>query len=167
MHNLSTDRHVRFATQTQIRHYDSQATTPLITFNSGADDHYLSETDCLTAGLPILRPSSRQVGIANGSTSKARYISRLPFPQLSTNAALTDSFDDFPQSLMSVGKTCDDGTVAIFTQSGVTVHKDTDVLITCQGKPLLIGARDAHGRYRIPLTQHKGCWQPWHPSKKT
>eukprot|EP00804_Cyclotella_cryptica_P025451 CCRYP_017210-RA/>CCRYP_017210-RA protein AED:0.40 eAED:0.40 QI:0/-1/0/1/-1/0/1/0/255 len=44
---------------------------------------------------------------------------------------------------MSVGKTCDDGTIAIFTQSGVTVHKDTDVLITCQGEPLLIGARDA------------------------
>ena len=79
---------------------------------------------------------------------------------------LADSFDDFPQSLMSVGKTCDDGTVAIFTQSGVTVHKDTDVLITCQGEPLLIGARDAHGRYRIPLTQHKGRWQPRRPSKK-
>jgi hypothetical protein len=67
---------------------------------------------------------------------------------------------------MSVGKTCDDGTIAIFTQSGVTVHKDTDVLITCQGEPLLIGARDAHGRYRIPLTQHKGQWQPRRPSKK-
>eukprot|EP00804_Cyclotella_cryptica_P002562 CCRYP_010395-RA/>CCRYP_010395-RA protein AED:0.41 eAED:0.41 QI:0/-1/0/1/-1/0/1/0/255 len=67
---------------------------------------------------------------------------------------------------MSVGKTCDDGTIAIFTQSGVTVHKDTDVLITCQGEPLLIGARDAQGRYRIPLTQHKGRWQPRRPSKK-
>eukprot|EP00804_Cyclotella_cryptica_P010817 CCRYP_008749-RA/>CCRYP_008749-RA protein AED:0.21 eAED:0.21 QI:0/0/0/1/1/1/3/0/823 len=166
MNNLSTDRHIRFASHTQIRHYDSQATTPLITFDSGADGHYLSETDRLTVGLPILRPSSRQVGVANGGTSKARYVSRLPFTQLSTNAALADSFDDFPQSLMSVGKTCDDGTVAIFTQSGVTVHKDTDMLITCQGEPLLIGAHDAHGRYRIPLTQHKGRWQPRHPSKK-
>jgi hypothetical protein len=67
---------------------------------------------------------------------------------------------------MSIGKTCDDGTVAIFTQSGVTIIKDTDVLITCQGEPLLIGARDAHGRYRIPLTQHKRRWQSRRPSKK-
>eukprot|EP00804_Cyclotella_cryptica_P021145 CCRYP_001466-RA/>CCRYP_001466-RA protein AED:0.26 eAED:0.26 QI:0/0/0/1/0/0.25/4/0/985 len=151
LNNLSNDRHVRFAAHTQIRHYDSQATTPLITFDSGADSHYLSETDRLAAGLPILRPSSRQVGVANGNTSTARYVSQLPFPQRSPNAVLADSFVDFPQSLMSAGKTCDDGTIAIFTQSGVTVHKDTDVLITCQGESLLIGARDAHGRYRIPL----------------
>eukprot|EP00804_Cyclotella_cryptica_P006028 CCRYP_000265-RA/>CCRYP_000265-RA protein AED:0.41 eAED:0.41 QI:0/-1/0/1/-1/1/1/0/253 len=155
MNNLSTDRHVHFASHTQIQHYDLQATTPLITFDSGADSHYLSKTDRLAARLPIPRPSSQQVGIANGSTSMTRYVSRLPFPQLSPNAAFADSFDDFPQSLMSIGKTCDDGTVAIFTQSGVTVHKDTDVLITCQGKPLLIGACNAHGRYHIPLAQHK------------
>eukprot|EP00804_Cyclotella_cryptica_P013550 CCRYP_012907-RA/>CCRYP_012907-RA protein AED:0.59 eAED:0.66 QI:0/0/0/1/1/1/2/0/788 len=155
MHNFSTDRHVCFTSKTQVRHYDPQATTPLITFDSSADGHYLSETDRLTAGLPILGPSSRQVGIANGGTSKARYISCLPFPQLSTNAALADSFDDFPQSLMSVGKT-----------TGVTVHKDTDVLITCRGEPLLIGACDEHGCYRIPLAQHKGHWQPWCSSKK-
>eukprot|EP00804_Cyclotella_cryptica_P009066 CCRYP_003160-RA/>CCRYP_003160-RA protein AED:0.47 eAED:0.47 QI:0/-1/0/1/-1/1/1/0/151 len=144
MNNLSTDRHVRFASHTQIRHYDLQATTPLITFDFGADGHYLNETDRHTAGLPILRPSSRQVGVANGSTSKARYTSRLPCPQLSPNAALADLFDDFPQSLMSVGKTCNDGTIAIFSQSGVTVHKDTDMLIICHGKPLLISARDTH-----------------------
>eukprot|EP00804_Cyclotella_cryptica_P030326 CCRYP_011862-RA/>CCRYP_011862-RA protein AED:0.33 eAED:0.33 QI:0/0/0/1/0.66/0.75/4/0/887 len=166
LNNLFTNRHVRFAAHTQIRHFDSQATTPLITFDSGADSHYLSKTDRLAVGLPILRSSTRQVGVANGSTSTAKYVSQLPFPQLSPNAVLADSFVDFPQSLMSVGKTCDDGTVAIFTQSGVTVHKDADVLITCQGKPLLIGARDAHGRYRIPLTQHKGWWQPQRPSKK-
>eukprot|EP00804_Cyclotella_cryptica_P007549 CCRYP_010638-RA/>CCRYP_010638-RA protein AED:0.05 eAED:0.05 QI:0/0/0/1/1/1/3/0/1237 len=166
LNNLSTNRHVRFAAHPQIRHFDSQATTPLITFDSGANSHYLSETDRLAAGLPILRSSTRQVGVANGSTSKAKYISHLPFPQLSPNAVLADSFVDFPQSLMSVGKTCDDGTVVIFTQSGVTVNKDTDVLITCQCEPLLIGARDAHGRYRIPLTQHKGWWQPQRPSKK-
>jgi hypothetical protein len=45
LNNLSTTRHVRFAAHPQIRHFDSQATTPLITFDSGADSHYLSETD--------------------------------------------------------------------------------------------------------------------------
>jgi hypothetical protein len=88
LNNLSNDRHVRFASRTQIHHYNSHATTPLITFDSGADSHYLSETDRLVAGLPILRPSSRQVGVTNGSTSTARYISQLPFPQLSPNAVL-------------------------------------------------------------------------------
>ena len=138
----------------------------MITFDSGADGHYLSETNRITVGLPILWPSNKQVGVANGGTSKARHVSHLPFPQLSTNAALADSFDDFPQSLMSVRKTCDEGTIAIFMHAGVTVHKEQDVLLTCRGKPLLIGARDEHGRYRIPLVQHKGHWQPRHPSKK-
>eukprot|EP00804_Cyclotella_cryptica_P020584 CCRYP_003431-RA/>CCRYP_003431-RA protein AED:0.33 eAED:0.38 QI:0/0/0/1/1/1/3/0/626 len=99
---LSTTRHVRFAAHPQIRHFDSKATTPLITFDSGADSHYLSETDRLAAGLPILRSSTRRVGAANGSTSTATYASQLPFPQLSPNAVLADSFADFPQSLMSV-----------------------------------------------------------------
>eukprot|EP00804_Cyclotella_cryptica_P004502 CCRYP_017632-RA/>CCRYP_017632-RA protein AED:0.12 eAED:0.12 QI:0/-1/0/1/-1/1/1/0/259 len=67
---------------------------------------------------------------------------------------------------MSVGKTADDGTVSIFTKDCITVHKKTDVLITCHGKPLLIGVRDEHGRYRIPLIQHHGQWQPQTPSKK-
>eukprot|EP00804_Cyclotella_cryptica_P029885 CCRYP_010794-RA/>CCRYP_010794-RA protein AED:0.38 eAED:0.53 QI:0/0/0/1/0/0.2/5/0/538 len=74
--------------------------------------------------------------------------------------------EDFPTSLMSVGKTADDGTVSIYTKDGVTIHKETHVLITCHGKPLLIGVRDKHGRYRIPLIQHGGQWQPRTPSKK-
>eukprot|EP00804_Cyclotella_cryptica_P010028 CCRYP_015424-RA/>CCRYP_015424-RA protein AED:0.42 eAED:0.42 QI:0/0/0/1/0/0/2/0/193 len=60
----------------------------------------------------------------------------------------------------------DDGTVSIFTKDGVTLHKETDVLITCHGKPLLTEVRDEHGRYRIPLIQHLGQWQPQTPSKK-
>jgi hypothetical protein len=67
---------------------------------------------------------------------------------------------------MSVGKIADDGNVSIFTKDGVTVHDEQDVLITCQGEPLFIGVRDQHGRYRIPLTQHCGQWQPRKLSKK-
>jgi hypothetical protein len=67
---------------------------------------------------------------------------------------------------MSVGKTADDGTISIFTKDGVTVHKEQDVLITCKGEPILIGVRDERGRYRIPLLQQKGQWQPRKPSKK-
>jgi hypothetical protein len=37
--------------------------------------------------------------------------------------------------------------------------------VTCKGAPLLIGVRDEHGRYRVPLIQNKGNWQPRTPSK--
>ena len=66
---------------------------------------------------------------------------------------------------MSVGKTEDDGTISIFTKTGVTVHKETDVLIRCKNAPIFIGVRDEHGRYRIPLIQKRGQWQPETPSK--
>ena len=45
-------------------------------------------------------------------------------------------------SLMSVGKTADDGNVSIFTKKDVKLYKEEDVLITCRGKPILIGIRD-------------------------
>ncbi len=54
---------------------------------------------------------------------------------------------------MSVGKTADDGTISIFTKDGVTIHNETDVLITCKGEPKLIGVRNEQERYRIPLIQ--------------
>ncbi len=67
---------------------------------------------------------------------------------------------------MSVGKTANDGTISIFTKDGVTVHKETDVLITCKGEQLLIAVRDEQGRYQIPLIQRWGQWQPQQPSKQ-
>jgi hypothetical protein len=50
-----------------------------------------------------------------------------------------DTFQGFPNSLMSVGNTADDGTVSVFTKEGVNVFKDEDMLITCKGEPILIG----------------------------
>ena len=95
----------------------------------------------------------QHVGVANGGTSKGKFVTKLPFPGLSQHAAGEDTFDNFSSSLLSVGKTSDDGNLSIFTKDGVTVHKDKDVLITCRGKPILIRKRDEHGRYRIPLLQ--------------
>ena len=54
-----------------------------------------------------------------------------------------------------VGKTADDGNISIFTKDGVTVHKETDVFITCRGKPILVGKQDSRGRYLIPLLQQR------------
>ena len=39
-------------------------------------------------------------------------------------------------------------------------------MITCRGEPILIGTRDERGRYRIPLQQRRGQWQPRRPSKR-
>jgi len=118
----------------------------MLKYDSGADGHYLSKNDHISAGLPIMRPSTKQVGVANGGTSIGKHATIVPFPNLSLTASAVDSFDDFPTSLMSVGKTTDDGMVSIFTKDGITVLKETPVLITCHGKPFLIGVRDKHGR---------------------
>ena len=117
-------------------------------------------------GLPILRISSKQVGVANGGTSKGKYVTQLPFQQLSRKAAEADTFDDFPTSLLRVGKLADNGNVSIFTKDGVSFYKDEDVLITCKGDAILIGKRDERGQYRIPLVQHRGQWQPRRPTKR-
>jgi hypothetical protein len=51
-------------------------------------------------------------------------------------------FQDFLMSLMSMGKTSDDGTISVFTKTGVTVFKEEDVLVACKGKPILVGVQD-------------------------
>jgi hypothetical protein len=85
---------------------------------------------------------------------------------LSAQARTADTFQEFPTLLMSIGKVADDGNVSIFTKDGLTINDEQDALITCQGEPLFIGVRDQHGRHCIPLTQHRGQWQPRKPSKK-
>ncbi len=106
------------------------------------------------------------MAVANGETCKAKFVTHLPFHTLSTSAKQASTFTEFPHSLMSMGKTADDGMISIFTKDGVMVHKEQDVLITCKGKPILIGVCDDLGQYPIPLVQQHGQWQPWHPSKK-
>ncbi len=137
-----------------------------MTYDSGANGHYISEKDHRKAGLPIIRKSTRWVGVANGGVSQAKFVTQLPFKDLSAQATQADTFQDFPSSLMSVGKTANDGTISIFTKDGVTVHKETDILITCKGEPIFIGVRDEQGRYQILLIQQQGQWQPWRPSKQ-
>jgi hypothetical protein len=51
-----------------------------------------------------------------------------------------DTFQDqdFPTSLISIGKTANDHTISVFTKVGINVFKEEDVLITCKGEPILI-----------------------------
>ena len=167
LHKIIASRpHVHFAPNDQLCtfHEANQAIT--VTYDSGADGHYISERDRAQARLPILRRSHRYVGVANGDTCRGTNVTALPITQLPDQAVEADTFEDFPHSLMSVGKTSDAGTISIFTKDGIMVHKEEDVLITCKGEPILIGARDERGRYCIPLIQHRGQLQPRAPSKK-
>ena len=85
------------------------------------------------------------MNVANGKTCKAKFVTQLPFQTMYTSARTANTFTEFPHSLMSVGKTADNRMISIFTKSGVTVHKEHDVLIRMKGKPILIGVRDNHG----------------------
>ena len=98
----------------------------------------MSEADRIRMELPIFWSSYKCVAVANGGTSEGKYVTLLPFPQLSTATAEADTFEQSPLSLMSVGNTSDDGNVSIFTDEKVQVYKEADVLITCRGKPILI-----------------------------
>ena len=64
-------------------------------------------------------------------------------------------------------KTSDDVNVSIFTHEKVQVYNEADVLITCRGKPILVGRQEECGRYRIPLMQTRGHWQPQTPTKRS
>ena len=89
------------------------------------------------------------------------------FPTTVKISAESDTFEEFPSSLMSIGKTSNDGNLSIFTYEKVQVYKEADVIITYRGKPILIRKWDERGRYRIPLMQTRGHWRPRTPTKKS
>ena len=68
----------------------------MITYDSGAYNHYMSEADRIKLKLPILRPSHKLVAVANGGTSEGKYVTWLSFPRLSTISADADTFEEFP-----------------------------------------------------------------------
>ncbi|KAL7439594.1 hypothetical protein ACHAXM_007602 [Skeletonema potamos] len=136
--------------------------------DSAADDHFVTEEDRIALNLPILGPSMKRVAVANGGIEQGKYQTILPLPNLPPEARLGDSFDSFSNSLISVGRLAGAGTTSIFTKTGVEVHKDEDVLILVSGKPLLVGKRDEHGRYKIPLLPTRdGTCAPKVPTRRT
>ena len=124
-------------------------------YNSGANGHYSTEELRKEAKLKILRRSTKRVLVADRHVNQGEHEIDLPFDGLSTSARKGDTFNQFTESLMSVGKVNDDGNISIFTQDDVTVYKEEDVLITCKGKPILVGIRDDKDQYRIPLDQRQ------------
>ena len=78
---------VRFACKPKIVTFRKEEEATMVTYDSGADGHYFSKTDRKRAGLPILRHSTKPVGLDNDGTSSGKYITRLPFPKRSQKAA--------------------------------------------------------------------------------
>ena len=117
------NQQVRFMHKPTVARFQKKEEPIMITYDAGADNHYMSESDRIGLGLQILIPWHKRVAVANGGTSKVKYDTRLPFPQLSTATAEADTFEAFPSSLVSVGNTSNDGNVTIFTDEKVQVYK--------------------------------------------
>jgi hypothetical protein len=101
-----------FAGQAMVAEYIKRGAAILATYNSGTDGHYISKDNQKKLGLSILRISAKKVGTADGNTCNGKYVTALPFPQLSKMATAADTFNDFPTLLMSVGKMADNGNLS-------------------------------------------------------
>ena len=84
--------HVKLKSKTAIVTYKQHNNKPIITYYSGAYGHYLSKQDRAKLGLPALIISDKKVGVANGGACNGKYVTSLPFPQLSIKAADVDTF---------------------------------------------------------------------------
>ena len=60
-----------------ISTYKQHDNKPMVTYDSGADGHYLSKQDRTKLGLPILRIPDKKVGVSNGGTCNGKYVTSL------------------------------------------------------------------------------------------
>ncbi len=146
---------------------ESKSSTVYASYDSAADGHYTTEVDRAILNMPILRPSSKRVAVANGGVETGINRTVLPLPDsIPFKTREGDSFSSFTNTLISVGRMADAGFTSIFNKDGVQVVKDEDVLLTLKGKPVMIGIRDNNGRFKIPLVAHKnGVYKPRIPTK--
>ncbi len=82
--------------QALVSEYIKGEAAVLVTYDSGADRHYISEDHWKKLGPLFLRISARKVGVANADTCKGKYVTALPFSQLSKKATEADTFKDVP-----------------------------------------------------------------------
>ena len=90
------NQQVIFAPKPTLTRFHKKEEPIMITYDSGADNHHMNESDRFGLGLTILRPSHQREAVVNSSTSSGKYVTSLPFPQLSTATAESDMFEEFP-----------------------------------------------------------------------
>ena len=73
-------KHVKLRSKPSIDTYQQHNNTPMLTYDSGADGHYLSKQDRTKLGLPILIVSDKKVGVAYGGACNGEYVTTLPLP---------------------------------------------------------------------------------------
>ena len=56
---ISNNKHVRFAKHNKVHLFSNTETPIMVTYDSGADSHYINKKDHHKAGLPIIRKSTR------------------------------------------------------------------------------------------------------------
>ena len=95
MKSINKTKQVRFKPQHTVSLIKDNSVV-MITYDSGADGHYISEKDRKAAGLPILRPSTKRVMVANVEKSKGQHVTSLPFLLLSSKAKQADTFNNVP-----------------------------------------------------------------------
>ena len=99
VHNFTNNnQQVRFQRTPTVSCFHNEKEPIMITYDSGTDNHYVSEADWIKLKSPILRPSHKRVAVANGSTSEGKYVTRTPFPQLSAISSEADTFEEFSES---------------------------------------------------------------------
>ncbi len=69
---INKNKHVSFATHNSVHQYINNGQPTMVTYDYGANRHYISKKDWRQACLPILWTLTRKVGVANGGTSKAK-----------------------------------------------------------------------------------------------
>ena len=73
-------KRVRFAPKITIAESQSNSATIIVTYDSGADDNYMSKANRAKAHMPILQKLTKRVNVANGGTSTKLNVTPLPIP---------------------------------------------------------------------------------------
>ena len=89
-------KNVQFRRNPTIATYYHDDDATMLTYKSGANRHYLIKKDRKKIGLPILRVSAKKLGLANAGACNSKYVTKIPFPQISNKAAEADTFKEFP-----------------------------------------------------------------------
>ncbi len=70
---ISNNKHIRFAKHNKVHLFSNAETPIMVTYDLGADGHYISKKDRRKVGLSIIRKSTRWVGVANGGVSQQNF----------------------------------------------------------------------------------------------
>ncbi|KAL7481420.1 LOW QUALITY PROTEIN: hypothetical protein ACHAW6_007143, partial [Cyclotella cf. meneghiniana] len=101
---VSNNMHVCFIAQHSVQTIPTHAQpTVWLTYDSGANGHYLSKCDHTIAKLPILCASSKHA-LPTAAAALPPTSPNSAFGALSISAAQAISFDNFPTSLISASK---------------------------------------------------------------